>query len=215
MSFAAALGGLLSLVAPRRCPGCDTSVDEDVRFCGACEPLLEPATGALGTYAAFVYGGPLADAIRRYKYGARTELALPLGSLFAQCARERFVGRIDVVVPVPPHPRRVRERGFDATALLAMPLARALDARYVPSAIARVRDTPPQASLARARRLGNVAGCFAVQRTLDEARVLVVDDVRTTGATLFEMARAVDDAGAGSVALLALAAADPDDRSIR
>ena len=211
MSFVAALRGLLSLVAPRRCPGCDAPIEEDARFCGACEPLLERAGGALGTHGAFVYGGPLADALRRYKYGGRTELAAPLGALLAAEACDRFGGAIDVVVPVPPHPRRVAERGFDPSALLALAAARALGARYVPSAIARVRDTPPQASLARARRLSNVAGCFAVRAPLDEQRVLVVDDVRTTGATLFEMARAVDDAGAASIALFALAVADPED----
>jgi len=213
MSFSAALGGLLALVAPRRCPACDVVVDEvGDPFCPACAPLLERATGALGTYAAFVYGGPLADAIRRYKYAPRAELARPLGTLFADEARARFAGHVDVVVPVPLHPRRLAERGFDPTALLAIAVARALGAEYAPNAIARVRHTPPQASLARAQRGGNVAGCFAVRRALDDRRVLVVDDVRTTGATLFEMARTCDDAGASSIALFALAAADPDDR---
>lgn len=212
MSFAASLNGLLALVAPLRCPGCDVVMEEgDAAFCGACAPLIEPATGALGTHAAFVYGGPLADAIRRYKYGGRTELSAPLGRIFAGEARARFAGSIEVVVPVPPHPRRLVERGFDPTALLALAVARSLGATYVPRAIARVRDTPPQASLARAQRSGNVAGCFSVRTSLDERRVLVVDDVRTTGATLFEMARAVDDAGASSIALFALAAADPED----
>ena len=63
----------------------------------------------------------------------------------------------------------------------------------------------------RAARAANVAGCFAVRAALEDQRVLVVDDVRTTGATMFEMARTVDDAGASSIAMLALAAADPDD----
>lgn len=210
MSFSAALGGLLALVAPYRCAGCDVVVDDD-GFCAACAPLLEHASGALATHAAFVYGGPLADALRRYKYGARTELARPLGVLFADAARARFAGSIETVVPVPPHPRRLVERGFDPTALLAIAVASALGADYAPGAIARVRDTPPQASLARARRIGNVSGCFAVRASLDDRRVLVVDDVRTTGATLFEMARTIDDAGASSIALFALAAADPDD----
>lgn len=212
MSFTAALGGLLALVAPLRCPGCDVVIDEgSAAFCAACEPLIEPAHGALATHAAFVYGGPLADAVRRYKYGGRSELAAQLGRVFSAQARARFAGMIDVVVPVPPHPRRLIERGFDPVALLAIAVARALGAMYIPRAIVRVRDTAPQASLARAQRNGNVAGCFAVRASLDERRVLIVDDVRTTGATLFEMARTVDDAGAISIALFALAAADPED----
>ncbi|MFO0681572.1 MAG: ComF family protein [Sandaracinus sp.] len=215
MSFTAAIAGLVHLLAPLRCPGCDEPLSLEIGepFCAACAPLIEPATGALGTHAGFVYGGPLADALRRYKYGARAELAAPLAALALPLVRERHAGRIDVVVPVPPHPRRLRERGFDPVALLAAPLARALGARYVPRAIVRARDTPPQASLGRNERARNVAGCFAVRAALDEARVLVVDDVRTTGATLFEMAQAVDDAGASSIALFALAVADPEDRA--
>jgi ComF family protein len=212
MSFSSALGGLVSLLAPRTCPGCDVRIDEDSPpFCAACAPLLEVATGALGTHAAYVYGGPLADALRRYKYGARTDLATPLGDLFAREACARFAGRIDAVVPVPLHPRRLRLRGFDPTALLARRAASALGVRYLPHAIERVRDTPPQASLDRAQRAHNVAGCFRAIASLDELRVLIVDDVRTTGATMFEMARAADDAGAVSIALFALAVADPDD----
>ena len=213
MSFSAALGGLLAMVAPRRCPGCDAIVDENASswFCEACAPLIERATGALATHAGYVYGGPLADALRRYKYGARTELARPLGELLAAEACLRFTGRVDAVVPVPLHPRRLYARGFDPAALLARRAAEALGARYLPRAIARVRDTPPQASLDRGDRARNVAGCFRVRASLDDLRVLVIDDVRTTGATMFELAQTVDDAGATSIALLALAAADPDD----
>lgn len=214
MSFTAAAYGLLAMLAPKRCAGCDEIVDENAEaFCGACEPLLERASGALATHAAFVYGGPLADAIRRYKYGGRSELASPLGNLFAREARARFAGTIEVVLPVPPHPRRLAERGFDASGLLAIHVARALGAKYRPGVITRARDTPPQASLARAQRARNVTGCFAIRASLDAQRVLVVDDVRTTGATMFEMARTADDAGASSIALFALAAADPDDRA--
>lgn len=214
MAFRSALRGLLAMIAPACCPGCDAPLDDgaDDAFCAACAPLLERASGALGTHAAFVYGGPLADAIRRYKYGGRSELSGALGRVLADEARARFAGHVDVVVPVPPHPRRLAERGFDPSALLALAVARALGADYRPGAIARSRHTPPQASLARAQRARNVAGCFSVRAALDERRVLVVDDVRTTGATLFEMARTVEDAGATSVALFALAAADPDDR---
>jgi ComF family protein len=212
MSFAAALQGLLAMIAPHRCAGCDTPLDVADPMCAACAPLIERASGALGTHAAYVYGGPMADAIRRYKYAPRPELSAPLGGLFARAAAERFAGTIDVVVPVPVHPHRLAERGFDPTALLARHVARALGATYAPHAIARVRHTPPQASLARARRSANVRGCFAVRASLDDRRVLVVDDVRTTGATLFECARTVDDAGAIAIALLALAAADPEDR---
>jgi ComF family protein len=212
MTFTAALLGLLDLVAPVRCPGCDEVLppEEDASFCGACAPLIERAVGSRGATAAFVYGGPLADAIRRFKYGGRSELSGPLGALLATEARSRFPAGLDAIVSVPIHQKRLRERGFDQAALLAVRVARALDVRHRPDALVRVRHTPPQASLGHRARSRNVEACFEVREDLGGLAVLVVDDVRTTGATFFEMARTLRDADAESVDLLALAGADED-----
>lgn len=215
MSFRAALFGLLDLVAPLRCPGCDAVLppEDDAGFCGACAPLIERAIGARGATAAFVYGGPLADAVRRFKYGGRSELAAPLGELLATAARERHPAGLDAIVSVPIHARRLRERGFDQAALLAVRVARSLDVRHRPDAIVRARHTPPQASLGHQARSRNVEACFEVREDLGGLAVLVIDDVRTTGATFFEMARTLREAGVASVDLLALAGADADDGS--
>ncbi len=212
MSFTAALLGLLDLVAPVRCPGCDfvRPPEEDSSFCGACAPLLERATGVRAGSAAYVYGGPLADAIRRYKYGGRSDLARPLGDLLATAARDRFPAGLEAIVSVPIHPKRLRERGFDQAALLAIAVAGALDVRHRPDALVRVRHTPPQASLGHRARSRNVHACFEVREDLGGLAVLVIDDVRTTGATFFEIARTLRDAGAASIDLLALAGADAD-----
>src|SRR5262245_1872212 len=98
------LEGLLDLLAPPRCPGCDAIVEPgDAQFCEACAPLLDPWTG---DGAAFVYGGPMAEAIKRLKYGKRWEISRPLGRALAQSSL-RFVDRVDCVVPVPLHPKRL------------------------------------------------------------------------------------------------------------
>jgi ComF family protein len=202
-------GGLLDLLAPRRCPGCDLDLPPgETGFCGACAPLLERLTDARGSQAAYAYGGPLADAICRFKYGGRTDLAEPLGRLLVSACTP-FAGRVDAVVPIPLHPRRLHERGFDQVALLAAPVARALGVPLDLGSLRRVRDTASQAALATAReRADNVRGCFVARVRPERPRILVLDDVRTTGATLAEAAGALTAAGACEVWLMALAGAE-------
>jgi ComF family protein len=161
-----------------------------------------------GAVAAFEYGGALATAIARSKYHDRPEIASGLGLLLAATARP-CVGpdAADQVVPVPLHPRRLAQRGYNQAALLAAPVARALTVRMATRAVARVRDTPRQATLDRAARLLNMQGSFVANRSLVQgSRILLVDDVRTTGATLQSCAEALQEAGARAV--LALVVAD-------
>lgn len=143
----------------------------------------------------------MADAIRRYKYGGRDELSAPLGALLASAAG-RFAGRVDAVVAVPLHPRRLAARGFDQTALLSRPVAKALG---VPrgTLLCRTRDTPAQAGLDLAGRAQNVRGAFVARPCA--GRVLLLDDVRTTGATLAACAEALTAAGASRVVTFVLA----------
>ncbi len=193
--------GLLDLLAPRRCPGCEATHDFGERgFCGACAPLLERLPGP----AAYVFGGPMADAIRRFKYGRHTDLVADLGALFGEAARGHC-GRVDAVVPVPSHPERVRSRGFDHVALLAEPVARSLEVPLDRVRLRRVRDTPPQASLPEAARDDNMRGAFVAARDDTRRRVLLLDDVRTTGATTKAASAALYRSGAHEVRVLTLA----------
>ncbi len=196
----AILRGLLDLMAPARCPGCDARRDWGHEgFCGVCGPLLEPLSSGPALYG---YGGPLAEAIRGLKYRGRLDYLPPLAALLAEGARSHF-GKVEVVVPVPMHPERLRRRGVNPPELLAEPLARALGVPLVPEHLVRVRDTVPQASLAEAEREANVRGAFEGRAV--PGRVLLVDDVRTTGATLRSAAGALHRAGARHVRVLALA----------
>lgn len=198
--------GLLDLLGPRRCPGCDYGLDPgDLGFCPACAPLIEPLDPEAHGGATHTFGGPLADAIKRLKYGGRTDLAAPLGALLAD-ACEPLAGLIDVVVPVPLHPRRLRERGFNQSSLLASPLADRLGVPLRTGALSRIRDTRVQASLDRPLRAANVRACFRAHSI--RGRVLLIDDVRTTGATLSEASSALRDSGASSIVTRALAGAE-------
>jgi ComF family protein len=207
MSFGMVWQGLLELVAPRGCAGCENVLAPAERgFCEACAPLLDDG-GRLGdALAAYVYGGPMAEAVRRLKYGRRTELAPVLGRMLAARATE-LAGIVDCVVPVPLHPRRLRRRGFNQAALLARPVAKALAVPLSVTDLRRVRDTPPQARLGAVERATNVRGAFVALRA-PGSRVLLIDDVRTTGATLAECAEALRIAGAERVVTLVLARAE-------
>ncbi|NCQ60149.1 MAG: ComF family protein [Myxococcales bacterium] len=188
-SFRASWSALLDLLAPPRCPACDSLVEPGLEvFCQACGPLIEPRVRGPATY---VYGGPLADALRRFKYGGHVEIARPLGALFAEAAHARYAGRVDHVVAIPADSGRRRARGYDPTLLLAAPVAKALGARLAPRLLVRTRGGLAQASLRRRAREQNVHGLFEAREQARGLRILLLDDVRTTGATLLEARRAL------------------------
>jgi ComF family protein len=184
-------------------------------FCEGCRVLIEPAAESLRppapVAAAYVYAGPLADAIRGFKYGQRPGAGRALGELLAAEAA-CYAGHIDRVIPVPLHAARLRERGFNQSALLARAVARGLGVALDTRSLRRVRPTRDQAGLARNQRATNVRAAFiAVSRPRQSGRVLLVDDVRTTGSTLSAAVRALLDAGYAEVRSLALAQADDGD----
>ena len=202
MAWRAAVRGLLDLIAPRACPGCDHLLDwGELGFCAACGPLLERLPHGPAAYA---YGGPLGEGLRRLKYDGRTDLLEALGALVRPLARAHQ-GRVDVVVPVPLHADRLRQRGFNQAALLAAPLAETLGVPLDERRLVRVRASVPQASLTEAEREANVHRAFEGHRDSTRRRVLLFDDVRTTGATLRAATGALYRAGASSVRVQALA----------
>lgn len=195
------LDGLLSLVAPFRCAGCDETGDGFAVFCPACLSLVDEVSGE---GAVFEYGGPVADAIQRFKYDGRSELGGVLGAVMGEAAR-RSVGSIDAVAPVPLHWRRRRERGYDQAALLAKPVAKSLGLPLLLRGLRRVRNTPRQVELPHQERQRNIEGAFAPWRLRGVGRVLLVDDVRTTGATLRAASEALKAGGVLEVHTFVLA----------
>lgn len=207
----ASIAGLVELLAPRLCAGCEVLlVEGECGFCAGCEPLIELAPTAFQlpalSAAAFTYGGPIAAAIQGLKYRARTEHAPILGEMLAESAR-KVAGRVDVVIPMALHPRRLRARGFNQAALIASPVARVLGVRLDATRLRRVRDTETQAGLTRVDRTSNLRGAFSASEGGGQ-RVLLIDDVRTTGATLAAAAEALLNANHSLVITLALARVD-------
>ena len=196
---------LLSIFGPNRCAACDAPSREDAVFCPACAESVERWSER---GAPFVYGGAMAKAITRFKYGPLPELARPLGALLASEARKRDFSGARAVIPVPLHPTRLFDRGFNQAALLARPVARALGLPMRARALVRTRPTERQAELDRSARLQNVAGAFRARSEVCEP-VLLVDDVRTTGATQNACAAALRAAGCPHVEWLVLAIAPP------
>lgn len=220
---------LSTLLWPARCGACDAPCDEGAALCETCGLSLDPIVpagacrlcglpvyagplcgGCLGrappwsrAWAPFSYGAALAQAIRRLKWDARPDLARPLARLLGGLG-----GDADLVVPVPLHPRRLRARGYNQAALLALAMPGGLPIEL--GALLRTRDTRPQTELEPRERRANVRGAFRARpERLRGRRVLLVDDVLTTGATAEACTRALLDAGAAGVGVLTVARAVP------
>lgn len=206
----------LDLLFPPRCVGCGRGGHW---FCPACVAAIVPAPawpGGLeplaGLWVAGLYEDPLRLAIHALKYEGRRQVAGPLGRVLAETYRRQHKGsarmRFDAVLPVPLHPKRQAERGFNQSALLAHGLARGVGLPLREDVLLRSRHTPQQAGLEAVKRRANVAGAFAClpgHPALDGKALLLVDDVCTTGATLAACAGALRAAGAREVWGLTLA----------
>lgn len=197
-------------LAPRTggfCPVCGMLFTEEsapVSRCAECRKTPPPWSAVVfhGKYE-----GALADLVQELKYGRRLDRSATLSDRMAQALLDSGVA-VDVVMPVPLHPRRLRLRGFNQSAVLARPLARVVGADYAEKGLRRVRNTPPQVSLPRKERLRNIAGAFeASAEHVADRRVLLVDDIMTTGATAREACRALTKAGARDVVLCVAARA--------
>lgn len=175
--------------------------------CGSCVTTRRPFTAAR---AAFRFDGPVQELIHRFKYGKKVLLARPLGLLTAgRLASFIKAEGADIIVPVPLHGRRLRERGFNQAQLLGRVLSRQWGIPLSVDNLRRVRWTEPQVGLSAPDRERNVRNAFQVahpERFLDR-RLLLVDDVYTTGSTVVECARTLKRAGSGEVLVVTTARA--------
>ena len=205
----AAWGLLGEALAPSTCAACGEEVRPLRAFCPTCARTIVDAEvddDALRCVALGEFGGALADAVHALKFRDRPELAGPLGRLLAEKVRAGIDPRT-ARVPIPLGAARLVERKYNQAALLARAMGAALGLDALATALDRSRETAPQTTLDRAARLENVAGAFVARRSLEGRRVLLVDDVRTTGATLRAAAHAAESAGAVVVAAAVIAIA--------
>ncbi|HTV19596.1 MAG TPA: ComF family protein [Polyangiaceae bacterium] len=162
----------------------------------------------LGAWAAGAYAPPLSTAIRRMKFGQRTDLADRLSALLPRVPLSKGV----LVVPVPLHLVRLVERGFNPPALLARGWCREVGGELAPWALERWRETPHQSKLSARERAHNVVGAFVAHEGAAGRHAILLDDVITTGATLDACRRALYAAGVVHVSVVALAATPPAER---
>lgn len=206
---AACLSAPTALQADYFCAQCKTPFQNrfPLDLEGRCALCRAGARGFDAAYCFGFYEGPLRDLIHLFKYNGMKPLASPLGEYLSRALPldEGF----DAVVPMPLHWRRRFDRGFNQAALLAAQVARR---RKIPllHAVRRLRATTSQTGLTNARRRDNVAGAFRARRgrPLEGMRILLVDDVMTTGATGSACGAVLKRAGAKSVTLLTLARVD-------
>lgn len=180
------------------------------RRCGENNPCLNCEGVFKGLDEVWVWGlhhGPLRHALHRLKYRRDLGLGEVLADHLVELAKEKNL--VDfLVLPVPLGKQRLRERGYNQASLLAQPLAMRLDFPYIPKALRRVRDTRTQVGLSLEERRKNVLGAFEADAfKINGAKVLVVDDVLTTGATINAAGKALKDAGARYVVGLTMARA--------
>ena len=200
------LGGIL---LPPRCVLCGSCGQPGrIDLCLACDRSLprSDATATSGrapllrSFAPFAYLHPADYLVHALKYHGQLAVARVLGELLGRHVEAAGFGAdVDVLVPVPLHPYRHAERGFNQSEEIARWLGRWLQRRVDGGLAWRRRDTRPQVGLPGDHRRLNVAGAFAAAPGVRGQRVAVVDDVFTTGATLAELARVLHEAGASSV----------------
>ena len=190
-----------------RCAGCALPLQHKTRRCGACLTSPPPLDLCLSATA---YAWPWVDLIARFKFQQQPGWAGPLATLMLSAPGvEDALDAADTVLPIPLSAQRLAERGYNQAWLLARELCpHKADSQW----LLRTRDTPTQRSLPRAERLANLVGAFAVEPLralqLQGKRVVLVDDVMTSGASLHTAARALRQAGVSHISAVVLARAE-------
>lgn len=203
----------MNLLFPPKCPFCG-KVQDVPGICPDCEKdlpwipgaeALREGPGGLRCAGAVWYEKTVRDALLRLKFQGASEIAEPLGELIARCAAEQFGGEFDTVTWVPVSKKRLRKRGYDQSELLARSACRFWDIQPVRLLEKKV-DNPAQSGIRDdAARRANVLGVYEAVGDVAGKRILLIDDICTTGATLIECTRVLEDAGAEQVVCVAVA----------
>lgn len=213
------LEALKHLLWPTRCASCDVLLSNpSMQVCASCMKGIVPAgacavpEGLSGMMAIFEYAGPIGTMIGKWKYHEDYAAQKALMSLISDHIErlKAYVPEDVCLIPVPPHPKRLRERGFDPVWTFAAKLRRILEnggieATLCDDLLIRTRHTKRQATLTEEERKHNLSGAFKVVQSLPTSPIILVDDVITTGATTAACAQTLRAAGAEWVGALALA----------
>jgi ComF family protein len=198
----------IALMPEARCTRCDhpfpSSIATTYSPHHVCQSCAERPPAYTRAWTLYPYMPPLQHAIHLFKYQGKVSLAAPLAALMI--ARLPPLNSVDVIIPVPLHVERLRQREFNQSLLLADHIGRHLDTPVAYTNLVRTAPTPAQTTLSRKSRQNNLRRAFAVRRpdAIINKRILLIDDVFTTGATVNECAKALRKAGSGDVFALTL-----------
>ncbi len=224
---------LYEFLYPPACLACDAFLDETTsKICPSCFGSIRPIAmddelycemrmrltsgghvSGLASAFHFEKQGTLQTLIHELKYMEMTVNGVELGKFTGEAVLKKLAGiELDAAIPVPLHPAKRRERGYNQSEYIAKGISRVTGLRLLPDAIQRVRNTRSQTSLTLEERKENVDGAFSIsQKQIGSIRgknLLLVDDVITTGATIIEAARVLKSHGAGDVYAASIALAD-------
>jgi ComF family protein len=187
------------------CPLCGLPMrSSSARICARC--LRRPPVWD-GLLAAYRYASPLDQLVFRLKYQGRLDAARLLGELLAEFVAGSRLSRPDCLVPVPLHPERLAERGFNQALELARPVARRLGLPVASREVSRIRATAPQSGLNARVRRHNVRNAFDAAPVMRGRHVAIIDDVVTTGSTVAALTRVLKRVGARRIDVWVLARA--------
>jgi len=191
---------------------------DDVWLCDKCwEKLPRARTGRWSddellkgiVTTCYRYDRIMRDIVRKMKFYGRQDLAQHLGFRASEAVPHKFKNiRFSAVIPIPLHPVRIRERGYDQSYLIAGQVARSLDIQFRPDIVRRIRNTTPQSRLSDKERMTNLIGAFESAKSkqpLPKGDLLLVDDVIHTGSTARECIKVLNDMGMSSIYVLAVA----------
>lgn len=203
---------VMDLFFPHRCPFCGKVTGKEL-LCNTCRTKLPETGGRIVTEGGYgkcaaplYYEDAVRQALLEFKFNGRTGAVECFGLLLAECAAEVYSGEFDTVTWVPVSRKRLRQRGYDQTYLLARSACVLWDTVPIET-LRKIADTPPQSGIATPEgRRANVLGVYeAIPEHVYGRRVLLIDDILTTGATLSECARVLREAGAADVVCMTLA----------
>ena len=212
---------ILNLFFPARCPVCNEIGQRHMHLCDSCEESIEritdrclgcgnPRAGctcskhnfSLFLASPFLYENKLREAIHRFKFGGETDLVKFFAKETAECVAKEFGDvKFDVVTCVPQTKRKCRQRGYNQSALLAKEIAKQLKLPYDELLLIKTRETADQHNLKGKERIKNLKDAFAAENpdSVSNKAILLVDDIKTTGATLNECRKVLLKAGASAV----------------
>lgn len=220
ISFLSGLSkGILNIIYPPLCEACQVKIDPESGYACLCKncvskiKILNPPAAItrcdnIKVWAVCGYEGIAKDCIHLFKYNNRISLSKPLADIMSNFTNKNLADKkFDMIVPVPLHKTKMRERGFNQAELLARRLGKNTNRILCLDAVKRIKPTASQTGLSKTKRFTNLKGAFKITDggKVSGKRILLIDDVFTTGSTISECAKTLLKAGAKSVSGLVLA----------